>query len=248
MRIEEYKNIFSQEGTHWWYRSMQDLVPRVFKKFSIIKGRSAVILDAGCGTGGMLRLLKKHFPGVDVIGIDYSAEALSYCGNGFNLLRASVASLPLAGESVDAVLCLDVLYHLNVKDDKIALREINRILKKSGYIFIHLPAFEFLRGSHDMVVRTRERYTVGKLRARLQGAGFEVVKCSYRHLFLFPLIFAKRIMERCFFRGSADSDLKPLPYLINAVLKLVSYSENRVLGVFSLPFGSSVICLARKPK
>jgi ubiquinone/menaquinone biosynthesis C-methylase UbiE len=246
MQAEEYENIFKQEEAHWWYRSMRDLVCRILKRFAMLKDSSAIILDAGCGTGGTLRSLKKKFPRLILIGIDYSPIALNYCRNGFSLLRASVDSLPFDKESIDAVVCLDVLYHLNVSNDLKALREMNRILKRGGYVFIHLPAFEFLRGRHDKVVLTRERYTIEKLRGRMQGAGFKIIRCSYRHMFLFPFIYGKRIMENRFFKGAEGSDLKPLPSLLNNVLKFVSYSENRMLEYFNLPFGSSVLCLARK--
>lgn len=246
MQAEEYENIFKQEAVHWWYRSMQDLVCRILKRFLIIEDSSAIILDAGCGTGGTLKSLKKNSPRLSLIGIDYSPLALSYCRNGFSLLRASVDSLPFDKESVDAVVCIDVLYHLNVGNDLKALKEMNRILKRGGYVFIHLPAFELLRGRHDKVVQTRERYTIEKLRGRIQGAGFKIIKCSYRNMFLFPFIYAKRIVENRFSNGREGSDLRPLPPLLNNIFKFASYFENRILEYLSLPFGSSVLCLARK--
>lgn len=246
MQAGEYENIFKQEEVHWWYRSMQDLLCCILKRFSIINDYSSVLLDAGCGTGGTLRSLKKKIPRLNVIGMDYSPIALSYCRNGFSLLRASVDFLPFDKESIDAVVCIDVLYHLNVGSDLKALWEINRILKRGGYVFIHLPAFEFLRGRHDKVVCTRERYTIEKLYSRVQEAGFQIIRCSYRHMFLFPFIYAKRIMENRFSDGTEDSDLKPLPSLLNDILKVVSCFENRILEYLNLPFGSSLLCLARK--
>ncbi|MFH1507288.1 MAG: methyltransferase domain-containing protein [Candidatus Omnitrophota bacterium] len=247
MRIEEYENIFSQEGSHWWYRSMRDLAFRIFKEFSVIKHRSFLLLDAGCGTGGTLRELKKSLPGLRLLGVDYSAVALNYCSKDFSVFRASVDSLPFKSESIDAVICLDVLYHKNVSSDLAALKEMNRILKKGGYLFVHLPAFEFLRGSHDRVVQTRERYTVRKLNNRVQAAGFKIIKSSYRHMFLFPFVFAKRLTENFFIGSGAGSDLKPLSVILNSVLKVVSCFENRMLTRLTLPFGSSVFCLVQKP-
>lgn len=225
---------------------MQDLVFCMFKKFSVINDSEYSLLDAGCGTGGMLRSLKKFFPRLSLLGIDYSLVALNYCNNNFPAFQASVDSLPFSKESMDTVVCLDVLYHLNVESDLIALKEINRVLKKDGYAFIHLPAFEFLRGNHDKIVFTRERYTIKKLNNRMHEAGFKVIKSSYRHAALFPVICAKRIMENRLFNNMAASDLKPMLYLINGVLKIISCCENRVLKHINLPFGSSVFCLAQK--
>lgn len=247
MQIEEYGNIFSQEETHWWYQSNRDLVHRLLNQFSPVRGQEAVILDAGCGTGGMLRSLKNATPGLGLVGVDYSRVALGYCGIEFSVSQATVESLPFKNESVDVVICLDVLYHQNIGSDLSALKEMNRVLKRRGCLLIHLPAFEFLRGAHDKVVRTRERYTVKILNDRMRSAGFKIVRSGYRNMLLFHIIFIKRAMENIFYRSGAGSDLKPLPSLLNNIVKKLSFLENRIAGRIYLPYGSSVFCLAQKP-
>lgn len=249
MKKNEYANIFKNEDAHWWYRSTHELVLYAIKQVVDLSGRTVVLLDLGCGTGGLLRFLKKRYPNLRVIGIDYSPEAIFFCRKGRNsipFLRGSADSLPLENASVDVIACIDVLYHSAMPSDYKALREIYRVLKKGGHLFMHLPAFELLRGSHDKAVHTRERYTSAKLQERLREAGFSVIRSGYRNMFLFPLILVKRITERYFQKDSENSDLKRIPYLINNALKVMLFCENIAIRHFSLPLGSSVICLAKK--
>src|SRR5262249_40616432 len=76
-----------------------------------------------------------------------------------NVVRGDVGRLPFADAAFDAVLSLDVLYHIAAPGDLAALREIARVLKPGGHAVLNLPAYEFLRGRHDLAIHTRQRYT-----------------------------------------------------------------------------------------
>lgn len=247
MHPEEYQNIFRQEDTHWWYVSMRNLVSSILSK--ILKSNdSLVILDVGCGTGGTLFNLKKEFPSLILNGVDLSYQALTYCQKRglSSLLQASVEDLPFADDSIDLVLSIDTLYHLGVKSDEKALEEIYRILKKEGYLILHLPAFEFLKGGHDRIVYTRQRYTRNRLCHKIKGTGFKIISCTYRHMILFPVIFLKRRIERFHKNFKIESDIKALSPWLNRLLSSISLCENRIINYVNLPIGSSLLCLARK--
>jgi len=248
MQLKEYQNIYKQEDNHWWYKSLHDLVFCFLNRLSLANDSSLTLLDAGCGTGGTLRSLQNNYHSWTLVGVDLSSVALSYCriGQEIPVIQACVDFLPFDTETIDVVVCLDVLYHLSVRNDQTSLKEIYRVIKKGGYIFVHLPAFEFLRGSHDKVVFTRERYTKSKLYNRIKQAGFEVVRCSYRHMILFPFICTKKIIDSHRIDKFSKSDLQPLPPWLNNTLNFISCCENRILKYFNLPIGSSILCLARK--
>ena len=238
MELQEYKRIFNHEDSHGWYVGLHKLV------LYILQSRlpaHATILDVGCGTGGFLNQLQQIWP--NSWGIDLSEQALKYSKKRSlsTLLRGSASHLPIKNCYFDAITCLDVLYHQQIPDDQSVLNECYRILNPGGFLILHNPAFSFLKGAHDRLVHTRERYTHTVLHTRLSLARFHILKISYRNFTLFPLILLKR------FFTSSGSDLTSLPDLLNRVLRFILQIENRILEHRTLPLGSSVFCIAQKP-
>jgi len=210
MEIEEYQNIFKQEDTHWWYQSLCDLVLNVLDGLLQRDSSPSILLDAGCGPGGILSALSKKFPTLDLFGLDISYHALTYCRKRSlrNLLQASVEHLPFADESFNVVVSTDVFYHLQVGDDEKSLVEIHRILRKEGHVIVHLAAFEFLRSAHDRVVHTRERYKKSQLCKKMEMAGFKIITCTYRHMILFPVLFFRSMIDSFMMNEEVKSDLR----------------------------------------
>lgn len=246
MDPNEYKAIYTFEDEHWWYIGLRELVFRDISLFS--RGKKGTALDGGCGAGAVLKRLSEDYKAV---GIDYSPIALGFCRErGLKtLVRASVTELPFADKSFDIVTSLDVIYHAAVKDDMDALREFRRVLKDNGILILNLPAYEFLRSPHDLANYTQRRYTRNGLAKKLISAGYRIEKISYRNAFLFPIIASVRFWKKWFSKpdnGSSGSDLRKPPPLVNEVLILIIKIENMIMRRFSLPFGSSVFCVARK--
>lgn len=248
MNPREYQNIFEKENVHWWYRSLRGLVLVFLKK--IIKNEcSLFILDAGCGTGGMISLIKKNYPRQNLFGIDISEMALAYSKQGGfkNLAQASVERLPFKDGAMDVIVSLDVLYHSNVYDDKDCISEMYRVLKSGGYVILNLPAFEFLRGAHDEVVQTKRRYDRKELIKKAEQAGFKVLRCSYHYAILFPVLFFRRFLNRHNNPAKeAKSDLKDSSVALNKFLACIFSIENSMIKYFDLPLGTSLFCLCKK--
>lgn len=238
----EYDLIEQIENYHFWYRAMEDMVIKLITKSP---RRDLKILDAGCGGGGMSE--KMGLFG-EVTAIDVNPNALAYARqkNIHKVVSANVESLPFNADSFDLVICLDVLYHKKVTNDLKALGEFRRVLKKNGMIILRLPAFEFLRGSHDNVVATRHRYTGAEVKAKMQSAGFKIVKNSYANMILSLPLIIKRNYESYFKKNESHSDSFKLPPLINNLAYFILTSENSLLSFIDLPFGSSVIAIGKK--
>jgi SAM-dependent methyltransferase len=208
--------------------------------------RDLRILDAGCGTGGNVRFLRRYG---QVVGLDMAPVALELgapCLPGV-LARGSVLELPFAAQSFDLVTSFDVLYHRGVPDEAAALREVRRVLRPGGRLLIRLPAYEFLRSKHDRAVHTRRRYTAGGVRRLLRAAGFAVERYTYVNSLLFPIPLAQRLLERLFpGLEQQQSDMSPPAPLVNTLLRVPFALEAAWLslkGVF--PAGLSVMALAR---
>lgn len=243
MKKEEYKRIFESEENHWWYLGMRKISEVLLD--SATKSSSLKILDAGCGTGGIMIFLKKFG---DVSGIDISPEALKYCQKrGLKQIKkSSIEKIPFNDENFDLVTSFDVLYHQWVKDDLLVLKEFYRVLKPGGYLLLRVPACNWLRGKHDEVIKTRHRYTKNELVQKLRLSGFKILRSTYANTILFPIAVLKRSSER-FLPESKTSDIKPLPKMINNLLFRILYLEAIIIARFSLPFGLSLIVFAQKP-
>ena len=126
-----------------------------------------------------------------------------------------------------------------------------RILKPGGFVLITDSAFDFLRGPHDAAMHGARRYTRRELRAKVESAGFETVHATYFYMSTFPAVYFKRRAER---RRAARhpeaeirSDLAPAARPVNAFLSAWLGLEGRWAARRRLPFGSSVVILAKKP-
>jgi len=239
----EFELMRHHEDTYWWYRGIRELAATAIRRYS--KNRNLTLLDAGCGTGGQLA----HLMGEDRItraaGIDFSMEAVRIAaGRGLGgLLRGSTMTLPFRDEAFDVVTSIDVLYIRGV-DDQTAMSEMRRVLKLGGLIVLNVPAFEMLRGRHDKAVHTRHRYRKSEVGGLLREHGFEVLKLSYWNTTLFPVMIAKRTLERLSRTGAPPaSDLSDLPGPVNRVLTALMRVENRILLATGMPFGGSIFAV-----
>jgi SAM-dependent methyltransferase len=247
MEREQYAIMARREERHWWYAGMRRVALAVLA--GVLDGRSDVrVLDAGCGTGGTTVELRRFG---EVVGVDLAWEALEPAhGRGLNdLAQASIERLPFRAESFDAVTSFEVVYHLGVASDVLALQEIRRVLKPGGVFLLRVPAHDWLRGQHDRLVHTRHRYSRGEVWRKLENAGFSIERLSWANTVLFPPAVAKRLLER-FERASTDVDAEPdlwqPPGPLNAVLETAVAVEAALIprGV-PLPFGLSILAIAR---
>lgn len=243
MKKIAYKEMFENERTHFWYQSTRKLMIDSLKKYLT---NDAKILDAGCGTGGTIIYLQKAgFK--NIVGVDISPEALKYCKMRklANLKLASVNSLPFSKNSLDAVICLDVLYHQGV-DVQRALFEFRRVLKSGGILYIQEPSYNWIKSKHDSVIETQNRYTISTITNLVKSANFKIIKRSYFNTILSLPIFLKRIKDKLLSSDGEFSDVYKLSPLINHAMLMVMSFEGILFKNLNLPFGLSVICIAKK--
>lgn len=244
MEISEYRNIFDQEKTHFYYVGTHNAVKGFLKKY-LPKKTKNIILDAGCGTGSLIKKMKNFGK---VYGIDASNEALKFARiNGLkDIKKASVEKIPFKDNTFDAITSIDVLYHREVKSDLKALREFKRVLKPGGIIIIKNPAHNWLKGNHDIVIHTKRRYSKEEFREKLKLVGFQIIKLSYINMSFFPLAIIKRLLESMLGSRPA-SDVSGLPPTINKILIHIYNFETKLLIKMGIPFGLSLFAIARKP-
>jgi ubiquinone/menaquinone biosynthesis C-methylase UbiE len=245
MHEHEYAEMYGLENSYWWFVARRILAQEILAGETNGRG-AARILDVGCGTGANLRAFARE--GMTV-GIDDSADALAFCRTrGIERLALSqVETLPFGEDSFDVVTALDILEHTD--DDLAALREIQRVCSKEGLLLVTVPAYGFLWSEHDEALKHRRRYTSHELRNKLTLTGFDVVRASYFITTLFFPILAFRVWQGLFKNSThpKTSHYVP-PNWINSSLIALLGLERRLFRRMNLPFGVSIVALARPVK
>jgi SAM-dependent methyltransferase len=240
----EYRRMFEAEEAQWWYAGQRAIATALLEPaLSDREPRRARLLDAGCGTGFNLLALA----GLGrATGIDLAPEALAFCRErGVRAVRASLLGLPFPDATFDAVTSFDVLYHAWVTDDRTAVAEMARVLAPGGALLVRVPALRALWGAHDVEVQSRHRYTRGELVALLGSCGLRVERATYCNSILFPLLLARRTLDRALGREGSDVGFLPAP-LEWAFRRALLTEAALVRRGVSFPLGASVVALARK--
>lgn len=123
----------------------QKIRPGTLVRFQALKRAVAAeispdstVLDIGSYDGVMSCHLKKLVPGLDITVVDIDEDGLKLArAKGLKALKASALQLPIPDNTVDAVLCLDLIEH--IVDDSGIIREIARVLKSNGMLFLTTP-------------------------------------------------------------------------------------------------------------
>jgi len=243
MREEEYRAMFELEERLWWYDGMRAVTASILgESTAALENRR--LLDVGCGTGFSMMWLRARFNATAAFGVDVSEHAVEFWrSRGLDTIAIGAAdALPFPENEFDLVTCFDVVYQLEAQAAGQALAEMNRVLKPGGLLFIREPAYDWLRGSHDVAVATRHRYTRGELRGLLESHGFAIRRASYANTLLFPAAAAHRLLSK----GGDSSDVREASNFMNRTLGAALKLEARLLKRVSFPFGLSVIALAEK--
>jgi ubiquinone/menaquinone biosynthesis C-methylase UbiE len=234
------------ETNHFWFHGFRQFVAPVVAQ--VADGRTGLrLLDCGCGTGTNMGLLAPHGRSV---GFDLSDGGLAIAKTaGRAVAKGDVTSMPIASDSCDVVASFDVLQC--VADDRAALREIARVTKPGGVVVLTLAALEVLSGDHAEVWQEQRRYSPSLARERVEQAGLQVERATFMFGSLFPVILCARVLQRMtrpFRTVRDDIDIAVPPYAVNWFLSVIVRAEAALARRVPMPFGSSLLVVARKPK
>jgi SAM-dependent methyltransferase len=237
MELPEYTLMDAAEDHMWWYRALHR---RLLDALADVHG---AVLDAGCGTGGLLARMQGARPDLWRVGLEWADRASRRAAQKSEaaVVRGSVNALPFADASFDAAIVADVLCHRAV-DPARALTELRRVLRPAGRLIVNMPAYNWLLSDHDRLVHNVRRCTSRQLIAQLRCAGFGGIRAGYWNGLLLPLL----VVQRKLLAGtSAKSDVASFPPWLDAMLHGMTEFEHRL--PVGLPLGSSVLAIAERP-
>ncbi len=247
---EEYKSMFEVEQKLWWYQILHERVLYQIKK-QFGKKKEISILDAACGTGGLLSYLKQNGY-QNLTGFDYSQYAIEFSKE--RKLDVSFGDLKNVDDfrktyRYDVICCNDALYFLDDQQIINALQVFKKRLNPNGIILINIHAHEAFAGTHDVAVGSSRRFVLKDFKTYAHAAGLAISYNTYWPFFLSIPIWAVRKWQRYQMRSGKinpaelHSDVSYPGDFVNGVLKTVTTMEGTFLP--SAPFGSSLFMVLK---
>ena len=235
-----YTEMALVEDKHWWFAARRKILDKIISTLPL--PTDAQILEAGCGSGGNLSMLTRHGR---VYAMETNAQALAFAAaKGMAQIAPGhlPEQIPFTNQTFDLIAMLDVMEHL--EDDAAALRALRTRLRPGGWMLITVPAYPFLWSRHDELHHHKRRYVANNLRAVIEASGCKIHYLSYFNTWLFPVIAAARLAS---IGDRSTGDMVMPNKFINVLLTQIFASERLLLGRVALPFGVSLVALARNP-
>lgn len=150
-------------------------------KDSRIKNKK--IVDIGSSFGWLEKEILKEKP-KEVIGLEINKEAVDFAiknVKGAIFIEAGALDLPIKSNYADIVTFFDVIEHIPINTENVALKEINRILKKGGILLLSTPNDHLLSKLLDLAWYFGHRhYNKEKLKKMLNKTGFKIASIESR--------------------------------------------------------------------
>src|SRR5262249_51446158 len=143
MQNRAYYDEFSERYEHRRHHGYHALIDRLEIDLVLRYAEGRDVLEAGCGTGLILRALAPRAR--RAVGVDLSAGMLAHASRrGLRVVQGSVTDLPFADESFDVVCSFKVLAHVQPIDR--ALAELSRVTRPGGHLLLEFYNPYSLRG------------------------------------------------------------------------------------------------------
>jgi SAM-dependent methyltransferase len=251
-----FDSLVRVEDDHFWFRTRNRIIDTMVRQVNASLQPGYRVLEIGCGTGNVLRVLEQACPNALVLGIDLYSEGLRFARQRVPgpLLQADINNLPFKSK-MHLVCMFDVLEHL--RDDENVLRLLYDIVAPGGTLFLTVPAHPSLWSFLDEAYQHCRRYELGDLEKKLSQAGFQVLYATQFMTVIYPFVWLSRKLR--FINLNRDalsvkrintlavSEFKIIPIINPLFASLLSIEIPFIAKRKNLPVGTSLLALAHKP-
>jgi SAM-dependent methyltransferase len=248
-----FARLFAVEDRHFWFRVRNLVIERMVRQVIAGLPDGYRVLEVGCGTGNVLRMLEAVCTRGTVVGMDQEEEGLKYARarTTCTLIQGDVRTTTF-DRPFDIVGLFDVLEH--IPEDAQVLRDLRTVLTDHGVLLLTVPAHPSLWSYFDVASHHQRRYTATELREKLETAGYRVEYMTHYMTTLFPAMWLGRrlaalrsgreVSEKRAYDMAAN-ELHIVPIVNDVLIRLMSWETEGVRRHWSMPFGPSLLALAR---
>ncbi|MEW5833256.1 MAG: class I SAM-dependent methyltransferase [Campylobacterota bacterium] len=237
-------NLYQAEEYHFWFIARKEFI---FSQIKNIIEMTSNIIEIGAGTGNVSRYLQSHgcqnlcVGELHLNGLKYAKSyGIETCYQ-FDLLKSPFQ------EEFDGVCMFDVLEH--IENNTLALQNVHTMLKSNGKIILTVPAHMWLWNRDDAIAGHKTRYTKKRLNKILEEAGFEIIISRYFFIFIVPLLWLRRLLNRDHHKQVIKEEYTQkisINPIINTILLFITRIENKLNNFLPNMFGGSLLIIARK--
>ncbi len=242
-----FATLVRAEDRHFWFRVRNRVIAAVVRRLVAPLPAGYRVLEVGCGTGNVLRVLESECKDGSVFGVELFGEGVEYA-------RRRVSCPVTAGDirdghpaaPFDIIGMFDVLEH--IEDDVATLRQLGSILTARGRILLTVPAHPELWSDFDVASHHHRRYTEPGLRAVFASAGFKIEYLTPFMSMLYPLMRMRRraTAGAVNARAVVDDEFRLSP-VANVIAYCALFPESIAVGRgWRIPMGTSLLAVARR--
>jgi SAM-dependent methyltransferase len=242
-KAEYFAPLARLEERNFWFQARNALVSWALRQYF---PAPKSLLEVGCGTGFVLSGVAQACPDTQLLGSEIFIDGLSFAAERVKraaFVQMDARRIPYV-EEFDVVAAFDVIEH--IEEDELVLRNFWQALKPGGGVLLTVPQHQWLWSESDKYACHVRRYSAGELHAKLERAGFDVVRStSFTSLLLPAMMLSRR-------KGNREKAFDPMaefniPRALNWAMGRVLDVERWLvrLGVNFLAGGSRLV-VARK--
>lgn len=242
-KAEYFDNLARLEANNFWFRARNALILWALEKYF---PNFESLMEIGCGTGFVLTGIASSFPKRRLVGTEIFASGLRFAMQrlpGATLMQMDARRIPYEDE-FDVVGAFDVLEH--IEDDETVFKNMFRAVKPGGGILVSVPQHQWLWSPVDDYACHVRRYSAGELHAKIDTAGFEIVRSTSFVSLLLPAMYVSRRLGA---RGRPFEldEFRINPHINRLLEKILAVERGGIRAGLNLPVGGSRLVVARRP-
>jgi len=248
---DSHDHLSALEETNFWFVSRNRLLCYLLEKHF---PHAAKMLEIGCGNGFVLSGMAECRPAMKLYGSEAYLSGLMHAKKRLPcawLAQMDARRIPFESE-FDVIGAFDVIEH--IEEDRMVLEQMYQALNPGGGIIITVPQHTWLWSEVDDKAGHKRRYARQDLIEKITDAGFTKVTTTSFIGLLLPFMMASRLMGNSNRNKSPQKNAKATAGLnlsggINRVfMKICDIERSMIKSGVTIPWGGSLVCVAKKMK
>lgn len=242
-QADYFEPLVALEQGNFWFRSRNRLILWAIERYF---PRFTSMLEIGCGTGYVLSGIAARFPAARLTASEVFAAGLKVAARrnpSVEFVQMDARAIPYRDE-FDLAGAFDVLEH--IEQDEQVLAQLHAALRPGGGLLLAVPQHPALWSAADDYAHHVRRYRAAELHAKLQRAGFRILRSTSFVSLLLPMMLASRRRSRTAEKFDPQAEFRIPPLLNRALESVLTLERTGIRAGIGWPVGGSRLVVARK--